>query len=151
MNELELKNKTYRIDRLDALTQFHLVRKLTPVLAAAGISIKALVKSGESLDGGLDGLLPVIEPVSKIMAKMDTEDVNFILFSCLTKVARKQDDGRYQSVIVGDASSVSAVGMRFMFEDIDMMIMIRLTIEVLRVNLGPFFEELGVAMPLASS
>ncbi len=65
---------------------------------------------------------------------MSDEDTNYIIFSCLGVVGRAQSDGRFAPVVAGD---------RFMFQDLHMVLMVRLVVEVIKENYSGFFMGLG--------
>ena len=137
---VEIKGQTYQLATLPAITQFHVSRRLGPILATVGISIQML-KSGLKLD--LDDFVPMLEPVLDVMAKMKDEDVNYVMFTCLGAVKRLQGENKW--------APVTTAGSLIMFEDIGMDLMLRLVIEVLKENLGPFLMELGEEPKLPSS
>lgn len=124
MEEIEIAGNTYRIGKLSALTQFHMARRLAPLLAAVGVTAGNL-KSAATLD-----LAELVGPASEVLARMSEADVNYVLFGCLDAVQRKQGD-RFAPVQVREA---------LMFQDLEMPSMVRLVIEVLRTNLGSFFD-----------
>jgi len=133
MNEaitIDLDGKTYRIGKMSALAQFHVSRRLAPVLAAVGISLQVLTAGSKA---SIEDMAAVLGPAAEVMAKMSDDDSNYIIFTCLQVVARK-DDERYAPV---------ASGGLLAYQDIDMPIMIRLVVEVLRVNLGNFLQGLS--------
>jgi hypothetical protein len=66
---------------------------------------------------------------------MTDEDVEYIIFTCLSVVQRQQPDGRYQGVANLQARSLQ-------FQDIDLPVMMRLAAAVVQENLGGFFALL---------
>ena len=128
--EIEINGQTYRIGKLNALAQFHVSRRLAPVLAAVGVSLSSL-KEGMKADQ--QDFVTMLEPISQVMAKMTDEETNDVIFTCLAVVSRKQDD-RFAPV---------QNGTQLMFQDIDMPIMLRLVVATLRENLGNFLQELS--------
>jgi len=75
----------YQIGKLNALQQFHITRRLGPILAAMGVPLLKL-KMGSTMD--LEDFAPLLGPVSDMMAKMSNEDSEYIIFTC-------QSGGRY--------------------------------------------------------
>jgi hypothetical protein len=136
---LTIANQTYRIGKLNALTQFHVVRRLGPVLATMGVSM-GMLKQGASLT--TEGFMDLLGPITGVLAQMSNEDTDYIIFTCLSAVTRQQGDTGY--------APVSTAG-RLMFEDIDLPAMLRLVVEVLKVNLGNFLMELPGETNTASS
>jgi hypothetical protein len=136
---IEIKDVTYRIGKLNAMQQFHLTRRLLPIFAVMGISISQL-RSGAKLD--LSEFLPILEPLSKIMAAMSDADSNYIILTCLGVVQRGSEGGKW-------APLTTETG-QFMFP-LDMAEMLRLVVEVLRDNLGNFLKGLGAETESPSS
>lgn len=140
MNDtVEIKGATYQIGRMPPITQFHISRRLGPMLAVLGISLSQLENGAKKTV--LD-FAPMLGPVMDIMSKMSNEDSEFIIFTCLAVVKRDQGEGRFAPITKGTA---------MMFDDIDMPAMLRLVVEVLRTNLGGFLQGLGDEVTLPSS
>ncbi len=135
MSELEVLGATYRIGKMNALTQLHVGRRLLPALIAVGIRAEDLGRK-EGV-----GIVDFMEPAVKLMGSMKDEDVNYVLFKCLAAVTRQQGE-RWAQIVNGE---------RMMFEDIDMPSMVRLTAAVLQENLGGFFALLPVVKPSQES
>jgi hypothetical protein len=123
--------KTYRAGRLDAVTQFHVVRRLAPVLGELAPAMKA----------GGDGL-EALPPLASAVAKMTDEDANYCLFGLLGCVTRKQDNGLGWGPV--------SVGNSLMYADIDMGVMLKLAWQAALENLGSFFASLPSASSAAS-
>jgi hypothetical protein len=132
-SEIVVDQKTYRIGTMSALAQFHVSRRLAPMLAAVGISLQSLSAGlkKQTKDASLDFSASLVS-AARIMAQMTDEEVNYILFTCLGVVHRKE--GEKWALVVHD--------QRLMYEDINMPGMLRLTIEVLRENLANFMPGL---------
>lgn len=129
MSKLEVNGHTYAVGKLNALTQFHVSRRLAPMLAAMGISLQSL-QTG--MNSSMEDFLPVLGPITDMMAKMPDEDVNYIIFTCLAVVSRQS----------GEKFGPITQGQNIMYEDIDMPTMLRLVVEVVKENLGTFMQGL---------
>jgi hypothetical protein len=125
---VEIKGITYQIGRLTPKKAFHVSRRLAPFLGAILPHINKLM---EHREGGnlLSGVSTVLPAIAKLAASMPNEDVDFIIDTCLTVVAMRQERG-YAPVQVNG---------QIMFDSVDMMIMLQLTAEVVKVNLVDFF------------
>lgn len=139
MMTIEVKGLTYRIGQMDAVSQFHVTRRIGPLLATMGLSLSQL-STGMNLD--MDDFAPILGPVTEMMAKMSDEDANYVIFTCLSVVARDQGGSKF--------APITSSG-HLMFEDIDMPGMLRLVIEVLKSNLGAFLQGLGAEVTSPSS
>lgn len=136
----DIGGNEYRVESLDAMSQFHVVRRIAPIMANVGMTIAEMRASlGASEDdeaGKEEFMLKVMQAAMDVVAKMTDDDVNYVLFKCLAKAKRKQgEDGaaRYMQV---------ATGSNLQFQDLSMQDMVRLSIEVLRVSgVFRFFQE----------
>ena len=89
---------------------------------------KAMAAAGKTMNDEAD-MLSIMGTVSDVVAKMSNEDVEYVIYACLAVVRRRQGE-RFMPVMTGKS---------FQFQDIDMNAMMRLTVEVLKENLGGFF------------
>lgn len=122
--EFTLNQHTYAIGKIDARSQFHIVRRLAPVLgeiapAAAGGKIK-----------GLDAL----PPLANAIAKLSDEDADYCLFNLLAAVRRKQPQGMGWGPV--------STGNILMYDDLDMVAMLQLAWKALEHNIAGFFAAL---------
>lgn len=132
--EFEVKGNTYQVSQLDAITQFHVVRRLAPVLGKM-TSLFEGEKAGQS-----ENSLGALEPLSLAISEMSDEDANYCIFTLLKRVKRKQAQG------LGWAP-VSSSSRQLMFEDIDMSTMLQIVAKAIQFNFMDFFQE----SPLASN
>lgn len=126
MIDVDIDGKIYRVGKMSARDQFHVMRRIAPLLA--GLS-EALGSS----NGGSDGLLSAIGPVTEALAKMSDSDTNYVLDKCLGVCLRKTDQGTWAKVMASNGEP--------MFSDMDVATLLNLTREVLQENLSSFFRE----------
>jgi hypothetical protein len=131
MSTITVKGETYECGKIPALAQFHVVRRLGPMLVVAGISVEML-RNGMKVE--LDDIVTMAGPVMELLAKMSDEDSEYIIFTCLAAVKRQQGTA-FAPITAKDTKAL-------MFMDIDMPVMLRLVIEVMKENLGGFLTEL---------
>jgi hypothetical protein len=135
----------YRFDKIDALSQFHIVRRLSPIVGelAAVVANSAVLKQGKKLeemgidDIDFDKVAKHIGPVLSAMAKLPDEDMNYAIFGLLKGVSRKQTAG-------GGWARVTTDNGQFMFEDIkgNLVLMMTLAGKSFAANLGGFINAL---------
>ena len=141
MKEVEVFDHTYRIGRLDAMKQLHVQRRLAPILAGLGASAFKLFNAGkEQVDQS--EALTAFAPVLEALAAMKDDEVEYVIYTCLAVVERKDGD-RWVKLLTG---------RQFQYQDLTMQAMMRLTTEVVEENLGGFFGQLlgGATPPPAS-
>ncbi|HEE5399780.1 TPA: hypothetical protein R7O42_000599 [Acinetobacter baumannii] len=142
---MQIGNYDYEIGRLNAIDQFHVSRKIAPIIPtimpiltelAKGELQKTIEKleSAEENDvsglaeANLESLGAALQPLMDVFAKMPEDDVDYVIKKCLTVVSRNG-----AKVVVRDA---------IMFDDLGMEHILPLTIAVIRTNLGNFIQGL---------
>ncbi|KAF1025803.1 MAG: hypothetical protein GAK29_01665 [Acinetobacter bereziniae] len=141
MNEvINIGEHEYTIGRLNALDQFHVSRKIAPVIptlmpiiseVAKGDFTKTIesIEQGDNNElGNLEPLAQALEPFMDAFAKMPEDDVNYIIHKCLSVVKR--------------GSSIVCRGQSIMFDDLDMGQILPLVVAVIRVSLSNFIQGL---------
>lgn len=128
VEEIEISGHAYRLAKLDAMTQFHITRRLGGVLAA--------------IRGGADNG-DILALLMQAIGELSDADTEYVIGKCLTGCMRKQD---------GDAgwAAVYRHG-QMIFSDIAMPDMLRLTWATLQANLSDFFTSLRSGSPPAGS
>lgn len=154
---MEINGIEYTIGRLNAVDQFHVSRKIAPIVpklmpiiaeVAKGDLTKAIaaieaneekIKKAEDLGEvdenthepevipDLDDLTPLADafsPLMEVFASMPEEDVNFIIYKCLSVVKR--------------GGAVVCRNNAIMFDNLDMTELLPLVIATIRLNLGNF-------------
>lgn len=126
MNDIvEVGGQKYRIGRIDARKQFHVARRLAPLLAGmTGIPDRSA------------GFAAFLGPLTDALSGMSDQDVDYVLDACLGVCHRIQPNGH-------PAPVMTRSGM--MFDDIDMGQMIQLAVQVIQQNIGGFFDGAAVA------
>lgn len=124
----------YKTGRLNAFQQFHVTRRLAPIL---GTLVQALGAQAAEEVSKKDMMLLMFTPVADALSSMSDEDTNYILNTCL-RVCQRQQPGGWADVLSPQGA--------LMFQDIDMACMLQLTVAVIQENLGNFFRA-----PLGSS
>lgn len=119
MEEIEIGAHTYRLAKLDAMTQFHIIRRLGGVLAA----VRDGAESGD-----------VFTVLMQAVGDMSDEDSEYIIAKCLNGCARRQDGDTGWAPVFRHGQMI--------FSDILMPEMLQLTWATLQSNLSDFFTGL---------
>lgn len=133
MIEIELNGQTYRLNKLNAMTQFHVSRKLASVLPSV-LPLLSSVRNGSlaaAMNGDADALAKAAEPFGKALAEMSDDNANYVLNTCLSVVLRKQGDN-WRPVQSPDGV--------LMFDDVDLGTLLPLVFRVLKESLGGFIS-----------
>lgn len=136
----------YKIGRLPAMQQFHVMRRLSGILAAL---VAAAPKS--SVPGKIDptaffenaekeDVILLLEAVIAELSGMDDAVAEYVIHTCLSCVERKSGPG-WARVVADDA---------LMFEDLTMAAMLTLTGRVIKDHFSGFFDALPGGIPGAA-
>jgi hypothetical protein len=124
--EIEFDGKTYRIGKIDARAQFHIIRRLAPILGDLVPAVKT--------NGGGDAL----QAITGALAKLSDADADYCIFGLLKAVSRKQpNDIGWGAVTTGES---------LMYDDMTMPMMLQLSWQVLKFNMSGFFAGLPAGL-----
>lgn len=120
MNEFVIEGETYRAGKIPAMTQFHIARRLAPVLsrlpglpgAEGGVSATALPALAEAIAG------------------LSDDDCEYVIGNCMG-VVQRQSKGVW-------TPAWNATAKRAMYDDITMPVMLQIAMRVLMDALGGF-------------
>ena len=143
MKEVEFQGVQYRIGTLDCFKQFHVTRRLAPLLAGlakASEQVPPAVK--ESEDGAARWFESIAGPMAEAFANLSDETADYIIQTCLGVVQRDAGKGTWAPLLRNK---------RLMYEDLDMTTMVGLTIAVIQENLAGFFSSALAPSPETKS
>jgi len=149
MREENINGHAYRIGTLDAKRQFHVVRRLAPVLAASGTAARAWLArnpvdqqaSQATPAVGLADLFDAFGPLAEAVGGLSDDNTDYVLNTCLA-VCQRNTGTAWAAVATRDG--------HLMFADLSMVEMLRLTMAVLQENLSGFLGEIGGPLSDAS-
>lgn len=111
--DIDVGGHSYKCGTIDARKQFHIVRRLAPVMGN-------VAKGGEAIDA-----------IASAVSKLSDDDADYVIFGLLACVARKQENGLgWAKVSNGNA---------LMFADIGMADMLKLAYSAFEANMQDFF------------
>lgn len=117
--ELNIEETDYQIGPMDAFSQLHVARKLSPAMPI----LEPLLADRNA---GKDVTLLVVI----LMSRLSDEETEYVIDKCLSVVSRKQDKGW---------AKVRVNGV-LMFSDTSMHALVQLTAAAIAENLGDFFR-----------
>jgi hypothetical protein len=127
---MNLNNVEYRISKLNARKQFHVMRRLAPVISDIAPFLKGMDLEHSESDKGY----AMIAPLGKALANLKDEDADFILDTLLDAVTRDAGNGLGFTPI-----RLNGVNM---FSDITMASELKLAFEVIKDNFKDFLPEI---------
>lgn len=125
MTSVTIDNRKYLVGALNCFEQFHVARRLGPMLLSALASAAQAPESADFMDL-LSG--PLIEH----LATMKDADVDHILHTCLGAVRVSEADN-------ASAPLYDKIAKQLRYQDLHMPAMLQLTVAVCKDNLGSFF------------
>lgn len=131
--KIEVNGTTYIIGRLDAFKQLHVARKIAPIITTLGATALKMSSPTAASEGDMG--MALMAPAMEVVSRMEEVDVNYVVQTCLGVVMRLSGDDQRPAKVMQ--------GSNLMFQDIDLTLMIRLTVEVVRENLSAFFPLLN--------
>lgn len=139
MAEFTVNGQAYRTAKIDAMRQFHLSRKIAPIIPAlipvfAKLAESQKAEGAKPLSSDLATMANLFEPFAEAIAGMSDEAAEYVMGTCLSVVQRQQ--GTTWSPVWSDRQKVC------MFDDIDAGVMVQLAAFVVRESLGPFLAGL---------
>lgn len=118
--------------KMEVMTQFHVARRVAPLLAKSAAA-------GSEMDSFLT--------FSDVLSSASDEDCNYVIVNAMATVQREQS-GPSGNSLWSPIWNVAA--RKPMFDDIDMVVMLRLAIAVVRDNIGNFLPSLLQQSPQES-
>lgn len=142
--DIEIRGVKYRVGKLSAMKQLHVSRKIAPLMPAIlPIMLKLAGTKKEEAAGGSDdggargGLLDdmaslpqVLQPFADGLANLPDEHADYVIGECLAVVQRFQGNAWF--------SIWASAAKQPTYDDIDLAVMIELSIKVIADSLGPF-------------
>lgn len=127
--DVELLGKTYRIDKLSAADQFHVFRRVMPIIKPAFERLKA--------PGGTNKI-ELILAMSDTLSMLPDEPLDYVLGKCLGSVKVKDGDRFYPLQVNG----------HLMYKDMDLATTMQVVWAVLMENFRPFLSGV-IGAPLS--
>jgi hypothetical protein len=135
-NAFSFNNKEFKLNKINALKQYHITRRISPLLGEIIPVFSKIAKSNtENLaeDEKIEHMILLAEPLLKGFAKMSEADSEKLLHDLLMSVEMKQPSGNWAKLSNGDS---------LMFADLDLKTLLVAAGRVFMFNLSDFFVAL---------
>lgn len=130
----------YEAGKLDARTQFHIARRLAPLVKGLGEVVNSVGGVGEVIDAAKRGEIRTViskidpfaiaQPLLDALASMKDEDADYIIDKCMSATRRRG---------VGDAwGPIVSVNGLPMYPDMDYLVLTQIAYHVIQRNLVNF-------------
>lgn len=149
--EITLNGVRYSSVKLDVFKQFHIARRLAPVVLSLGMGAALMMKfkeantsatpkaEGAEAQDDLIALASAGKPIADVLAAMSDTDSEYVLKLCLGSVSREITGGVGWGPLLNSAGSV-------MYNDLGLVQMLQLAHAVVMENLGNFMPAPPIAV-----
>lgn len=134
----ELGGRKFKLGRMDAFKQFHIARRvapllsdLVPVLGGFANQKKPVEKMSEQEK--LDMVAKFASPIMAALSKLSDEDSDKVLKGLLASVEMQQDSGNWAYIVRDNV---------VMINDLDLPVMLQVAGRAFMFNIGGFFSAL---------
>lgn len=131
MAEFTVNGHNYRTRPLNAFQQFHVARRLAPLLAEAS---SAFQSNADQPPQSLDQMVDLMKPVFDALGKMEDAELDYVMERCLSVTQRLQPGGSY-------APMWNASARQPQFADLTVADLLQITFQVIQENLGNFLQN----------
>jgi len=141
--EFQINGITYTAGKLNAVAQFHIVRRMLPVFSSLAGSSGAVKKAqtADEQEGAVFG--EVLPKIFDVLAAMKDDDFEYVLFGLLSCVKRREAGGC-------GWSAVTTTDKHLMFDDLNMAALTQLAVKAFTANLSDFFQGLPLDLKEAA-
>lgn len=137
MVEVVINGQQYRFGKLDAFKQFHVSRKIAPVVPTLIPVFTEIASRGDGFLSDTNRLAETLLPFAEAIADMDDAKTEYVLATCLA-VCQRNTGNAWASVWNAQANVC-------MFDDMDMSVILPLVVHVIKDSLGSFINGLLTA------
>lgn len=130
MNErtFEVGGRRFQLNKIDAFKQFHIVRRLAPILGDLLPVAQKLSKLKDNTEAQFESLAPIMDGI----AKLSDADANTVLLGLCSAVEVQQASGNWARIVVGDILAI---------QDLDLSTLLQIAGRALQFNLAGFFAS----------
>lgn len=134
--DFEIGAKKFKLNKIDAFKQFHIVRRIAPILAdllPAMKDIQKVAKADSSMTETqkLEEFAKIGTPLMNGVSKLSDEDANRVLFGLLSAVEMQQSTGNWTKI---------ATDSMLMIQDLELPVMLQIAGRAFAFNLAGFFS-----------
>jgi hypothetical protein len=135
--DFEIGTRKFKLLKLDAFKQFHIVRRIGPMLAdllpALGQAKKIAEGTGLSETDKLSAFAEIAAPLMKGLSKLTDADADLVLMGLLSAAEMQQPAGNWARV---------ASGNMLMIQDLELPQLLQIAGRAFAFNLSGFFSAL---------
>jgi hypothetical protein len=135
--DFEIGGRKFKLSKIDPLKQFHVARRISPILADMLPAMKGLQKASGTFDQlpsdeKLDKIASVVGPFMKGLSQLSDKDAELVLFSLLQAVEVQQLPAKNWARVATDSM--------IMMQDLDLSVLMQAAGRAFMFNLSSFFQ-----------
>lgn len=135
-NSFELNGRKFKLNKIDPFKQFHVVRRIAPILSEMLPSMKgAAAKDIDKLseEEKLDLVTKFAGPIMMGLSRLSDADADYVLYCLLSSVEMQQSAGNWAKV---------ATNSMLMLQDLELAQLLNIGGRAFMFNLSGFFAVL---------
>lgn len=137
-NGFPIGEKKFKLNKINAFKQFHIVRRVAPVLSSLLPALTDLQKSSKndsqiSEADKLEEFAKILSPIFTGLSKLSDAEADFVLYGLLASVEMQQAGGNW--------ARVSTESM-LMIQDLELPVLLQIAGRAFAFNLSGFFAAL---------
>lgn len=135
--DFSIGNLEFKLNKMDAFKQFHVVRRMGPILSDLLPSLKDMAASSKkemNEEEKLDQITKFVSPIMNGLSKLSDEDANKVLLGLLSCVEMKQVQTGNWARVASDSN--------LMFSNLELPILLQAAGRAFMFNLSGFFAAL---------
>lgn len=137
MNDFEIGGRKFKIGKLNVFKQFHIVRRIAPILAELLPALQSLPKEQKLDSESFETASVILAPMLSGFSKLSDQDSEFVLYGLLSCV----------EVNLNGAWSKVATESILMVQDMDLPVLLQIAGRSFMSNLSNFFAILPAVSP----
>lgn len=136
-NSFDVGDRKFKLGKIDAFRQFHIVRRIGPLLAELMPAMAGITKAttdGMSEADKLEEFAKIAQPVMAGLAKLSDADADYVLYRLLSAVEVQQPQFNIWSKVATDTG--------LLMQDLELPVLLQVAGRSLMFNLSGFFALL---------
>ncbi len=135
--DFEIGGRKFKLSKIDAFKQFHIVRRIGPLLSELLPAMKEMpnLKNIDQASEAekLDQMAKFVAPIMNGLSKLSDSDADLVLFGLLSSVEVQQPAGNWAKV---------ATNSMLMIQDMELPVLLQIAGRAFMFNLSGFFGGL---------
>lgn len=130
--DFEIGSIKFKMNKLDPFKQFHILRRLSPLLSDLMPVASKLAGPNAKMEDQFEAFIPIFNGISKL----SDEDANRVLLGLLSSVEMQQSSGNWARI---------ASDSNLMFQDLELQVLLQIAGRAFGYNLKGFLAGLPQA------